>query len=146
MICGRHNLIQLVITLKILLDSIGSLFCWDRGCHCAVEAALFCESINLIAELFKAYHIVVADLQRRINIYIGNVMVTCKYTRDETEQGLSVANAVLVGIYKTSGMLDVVGKLCTLFDAYYRTLRLFGSGIDHFNEMLGLACTLNADD
>ena len=62
------------------------------------------------------------------------------------EKGLCIADAVLVGIDESSGVLDVVGELSALFDANNRADGLLGSRVDHFDQLLGLACTFDADN
>lgn len=131
---------------EILLDSFGSLFSRKGHSHRAMQVVLLDKSVDLVHKFVEAVNIIETDLECRVNEQVGDVVVRSDDARDEAEQGLRVADVILVGVDKACRVLYIVSKLSTLFNTNNGTLAFLGSGVDHLNEMLGLSCTFYADD
>ena len=129
---------------EISLDCVGCLLDRKRDGHRAVELVLVAELVNLSEELVESREIVVADLERGVDVKIGHVVIRRDDSGDEAEERLSVADSVLIGVDQTRGVLYVIGELRALLDADDRTGALFGSGVDELDELLCLAGALDA--
>jgi hypothetical protein len=128
-----------------LLYGIGCFFdCERRGDYTVDFFVVLDESFKFVQEYVKACSVVLADLESGVNEEIGNVVVACKNTCDETVQGLTVGYKVFIGVDQAALIVDFEVELVALFDADYRTVGRAERGVYEVDESLGLAGTFLA--
>ena len=94
----------------------------------------------------KFFYVVTADLQCGINENIGDVMVGSNDTADKAVKCLSVGDGIFLCIDQADLMRDIKLQFITLFEADDRTVGVVRCAVCHFDQSLGLAGTLEANN
>ena len=73
-------------------------------------------------------------------------MVACKDAGDKTIQRIKIVYSVCVSIDQTSLILNVIGKLVSLFDTDNGASALVSRFVNHFDKCLGFSGSFYTDD
>ena len=100
----------------------------------------------MLYKLDELSHIVSAYLERRVDKEVGDITVACNHAANKAVEHVRVNDRILVNINESALILDFMHELIALFYADNRALGGLDSLVGKVDQLLGLTCSLDADN
>ena len=112
-----------------------------------LHAGRVAEALELVQEIVgRLVALAAGDLEQVVDEDVGNIIIARVQAEQEAAQGLVVGQVILVGRDQTNVIVQVKGHGRLCLDADDAAVILLRSGIDHFDQLLGLTGALFTHD